>query len=216
VAHSWNRVRQQVPSARRVVVAHLGSGASLTAVRDGRSVDTTMGLTPLDGLVMATRSGALDPGLVLWLVQQGEAAEDVVLTLETRSGLLALAGTKDMAEVLDRADRDDPAARLALDVYHHRLRALTAQMVAALGGVDVLALTGGVGEHAPRVRRRLGRDLSWAGIVLDPAANEAAVDVPDVAEVTGGGSSARVLVVAAREDVEIARGACQVLRDVRP
>jgi acetate kinase len=216
VGYCWRRVTEVVPGARRVVVAHLGSGASLTAVLDGRSLDTTMGFTPLDGLVMATRSGGLDPGLVLWLVQQGEAAQDVVMTLEKRSGLLALAGTEDMAEVLDRADAGDAAATLALEVYHHRLRALTAQMLAALGGLDVLVLTGGVGERAPRVRRRLGDDLAWAGVALDAAADAAAVGVTDVADVTGAGSRARVLVVAAREDVEIARGVSQVARDVRP
>jgi acetate kinase len=216
VAYCWRRVSRLLPAARRIVVAHLGSGASLTAVLDGRSVDTTMGLTPLDGLVMATRSGGLDPGLVLWLVQQGESAQDVVMALESRSGLLALAGTKDMAEVLHHADEGDLTARCALDVYHHRLRALTAQMVAVLGGLDVLVFTGGVGERAPRVRRRLVADLAWTGISLDPAADDPAVGVPDVADVTGAGSLARVLVVAAREDAEIARGVSQVVRDVRP
>src|SRR5438270_11656026 len=131
----------------RVVSCHLGAGASLAAVRGGRSVDTPMGFTPLEGLVMATRSGTVDPGLVLWLQEHaGLAAAQVSDALEHRSGLLALAGTADMREVVAGAGRGEPDAGLALEVYVHRLRAGVAAMAAAAGGLDALVFTGGVGE----------------------------------------------------------------------
>jgi acetate kinase len=188
----------------RVVTCHLGAGASLAAVRGGRSVDTTMGFTPLEGLVMATRSGTVDPGAVLWLQQHaGLGAGEVADALEHRSGLAGLAGTADMAAVVERAGAGDERAALALDVYVHRLRAGVAAMAAALGGLDALVFTGGVGENAPAVRRAAVGGLGFLGVALDPDRDAAAE--PD-ADVTAPGSAARVLVVEAREDVEIARG----------
>jgi acetate kinase len=188
----------------RVVTCHLGAGASLAAVRDGRSVDTTMGFTPLEGLVMATRSGDVDPGAVLWLQQHaGLGAGEVADALEHRSGLAALAGTPDMAAVVERAGAGDGRAALALGVYVHRLRAGVAAMAAAIGGLDALVFTGGVGENAPEVRRVAVGGLGFLGVALDPDRNAAAR--PD-ADVTAPGSPARVLIVEAREDVEIARG----------
>jgi acetate kinase len=191
-----------------LVTCHLGAGASLAAVWDGRSVDTTMGFTPLEGLTMATRSGSFDPGAVLWLLtRQGLAADDVAESLEHRSGLAALAGTPDMGTVVERASDGDTAAGLALAVYLHRLRAGIAAMAASLGGLDALVFTGGVGENAPTVRAAAANALPFLGLAVDPARN-AAVDVetcPD-ADITATGASTRVLVVAAREDLEIARG----------
>jgi acetate kinase len=191
----------------RLVTCHLGAGASLTAVRDGCSVDTTMGFTPLEGLAMATRSGTVDPGAVLWLVtHQGIDAAAVADSLERRSGLAALAGTPDMGEVVERAGAGDPDAGLALAVYAHRLRGGIAAMAASLGGLDALVFTGGVGENAPAVRAAAVEGLPFLGVAVDAAAN-AAVDVgarPDD-DVTAEGAAARVLVVAAREDLEIAR-----------
>jgi acetate kinase len=195
-------------TAGRIVTCHLGAGASLAAVRDGRSVDTTMGFTPLEGLAMATRSGTVDPGAVLWLLtHQGLAADNVAEALEHRSGLVALAGTADMAAVVDRASHGDADAGLALAVYLHRLRAGIAAMVASLGGLDALVFTGGVGENAPTVRAAAVNGLPFLGLAVDADAN-AAVDVDDRpdADVTAAASAARVLVVAAREDLEIARG----------
>jgi acetate kinase len=186
-------------ASARIVTCHLGAGASLAAVRDGRSVDTTMGFTPLEGIVMATRSGSVDPGLVLWLVRQGLEPEDVHDSLEHESGLKALAGTPDMREVLAR---DDDAAKLALAVYLHRLAAAIAAMAAALGGIDALVFTGGVGEHAPVVRERAAARLSFLGVELDRAANSAADTDADVGM---PGADVRAAVVAAREDVEMAR-----------
>jgi acetate kinase len=193
----------------RLVVAHLGSGASLAAVRGGRSVDTTMGFTPLEGLVMSTRAGSVDPGLVLWLVEHGGlSAHDVAEGIDLRSGLLGLAGSKDMREVLQRVAGGEADARLALDVYLHRLAGSVASMTAALGGFDALVVTGGVGEASPEVRRLLAERLGYLGVTIDPAANESA---DGDTEITGSGASVRVLVVPAREDVEIARGTRAIL-----
>src|SRR5664280_1829065 len=158
----------------RLVTCHLGAGASLAAVRDGRSVDTTMGFTPLDGLVMATRSGSIDPGLVLWLAEHVRMPPaELAATLEHRSGLLGLAGTADMRAILAAAGAGEADAVLALDVYHHRLRASVAAMAAALGGLDDLVFTGGVGENAPVVRERAARDLAFLGVEVDQARNRA-------------------------------------------
>ena len=186
----------------RLVTCHLGAGASLAAVRDGRSVDTTMGFTPLDGLVMATRSGSIDPGLVLWLAEHVRMPPaELAATLEHRSGLLGLAGTADMRAILAAAGAGEPDAVLALDVYHHRLRAAVAAMAAALGGLDVLVFTGGVGENAPAVRERAARDLAFLGVEVDQARNRAG---GDDREIGSPGAAVRTFVIAAREDVQIA------------
>ena len=199
-AYASRRARAWVPAARRVVTCHLGAGASLCAVRDGASVDTTMGFTPLEGLVMATRSGSVDPGLLLWLQEHAQIAEaELAEVLEHRSGLLALAGTADMRRVLAR--RDD-RARLALEVYLHRLRAAIAAMTASLGGLDALVFTGGIGENAPEIRARTVAGLGFLGVALDEAKNAA---TRSDADLSAAGASARTLVVLAREDLEIAR-----------
>lgn len=195
--------------AARLVTCHLGAGASLAAVRDRRCVDTTMGFTPLEGLVMATRSGTVDPGAVLWLVTRHGLDPDAVAdALERDSGLLALAGTADMAAVVEACRRGEPAAELALDVYVHRLRGAIAAMVASLGGLDALVFTGGVGENAPAVRAAAVAGLGFLGVALDAGRNDEAVGggVAPEADITAAGSAARVLVIAAREDLEIARG----------
>lgn len=195
------------PGVPRTVVCHLGAGASLCAVDGGRSVDTTMGFTPLEGLVMATRSGSVDPGLLLWLMRtEGMPAGTLAEALEHDSGLMALAGTPDMREILSRDDAD---AALALGVYLHHLRAGIAAMATSLGGLDALVFTGGVGEHAPRIRRGAADGLGLLGVALDPERNE---DARGDAEIGAAGAPVRVFVVTAREDVEIARGTRQALR----
>jgi acetate kinase len=194
-----------LPAAARAVSCHLGAGASLAAVRDGASLDTTMGFTPLEGIVMATRSGSVDPGLVLWLAREGLAPEEIHDALERRSGLLALAGSADMREVLARDDAD---ARLALDVYLHRLASGVAAMAAALGGLDALVFTGGVGEHAPAVRAGAAARLAFLGVALDPGRNASA---SGDAEISASGARVKTAVVSAREEVEMAREARRVL-----
>jgi acetate kinase len=194
----------------RAVTCHLGAGASLAAVADGRSVDTTMGFTPLEGLVMATRSGTVDPGLVLWLEEHEKLpAHEVATALERRSGLTALAGTGDMREVLAASGRGDPDARLAIDVYIHRLAGAIAAMSAATGGLDVLAFTGGVGENAAEVRRRAAGRLAFLGVAVDATRNEAAHGDADI---TAAGAPVRCCVIAAREDLQIATEVRQLLR----
>jgi acetate kinase len=196
-------------AVHRLVTCHLGAGASLAAVLDGRSVDTTMGFTPLEGLVMATRSGSVDPGLVLWLAEHaGTPPAELAATLEHRSGLLGLAGTADMRAILDAAATGDPEARLALDVYLHRLRAGIAAMAAALGGIDALVFTGGVGERAPTVRALAVEGLGFLGLKLDSARNAAG---PEDREIGADGGSTRILVITAREDIQIAHEVRAVL-----
>ena len=205
LSHAWasRRVAELCgdPDGLRVVSCHLGAGASLAAVVDGRSVDTTMGFTPLAGLVMATRAGDVDPGLVLWLLRSGGlGAVEVAEGLERGAGLVGLAGTPDMREVLARTDAD---AALALEVYVHSLCGHVASMVAAMEGIDALVFTGGVGERAAPVRATAVAHLSWLGVDIDLAANAHAE--PDV-EITAAEGRVRTFVVRAREDLEIARG----------
>lgn len=192
----------------RVVTCHLGAGASLAAVLDGRSVDTTMGFTPLEGLVMATRSGSVDPGLVLWLVEHEQLTpHEVATALEKRSGLLGLAGNADMREVVAAAGHGESAAALAIDVYVHRLVGGVAAMCASTGGMDALVFTGGVGEHAPLVRQRTVERLGFLGTTIDIGKNEGVrVGLVEAdTDISADGSSVRTLVVSAREDLQIAR-----------
>ena len=199
-------------SELRLVTAHLGSGASLAAVAGGRSVDTTMGFTPLEGLVMARRSGTLDPGLLLWVQRSGAIdAEAAERALEHDAGLLGLSGRSgDMREVLAGLGEGDERCRLAFDVYSHRLAGQAAAMAASLGGLDALVFTGGIGENSPEVREETGRRLGFLGIEIDPVANQSAGGDRDV---SATGAPARTLVLAAREDLEIAAGVRAALSD---
>jgi acetate kinase len=202
-AYASQRAAQLVgstPERLRVVSCHLGAGASLAAVRHGQSVDTTMGFTPLEGLVMATRAGNTDPGLLVWLLQDGRLSLDELSSgLERRSGLAGLAGAPDIRDVLPRADRGDAAAILAIDVYLHRLRQLIAGMAAAMDGLDVLVFTGGVGEHQPPIRARAVP--GFLGAAIDEQLNQVASSDADI---TAPGAAVRTLVITAREDIEIA------------
>jgi acetate kinase len=213
LSHRWSsrRAIEWVPTARRIVVAHLGAGASLCAVLDGRSIDTTMGFTPLEGLVMATRSGSVDPGLLPWLTTaHGLTADQIYDTLVHESGLVGLSGSADMRIIVES---DLPEAKLALDVFLHRLRASIAAMVAALGGLDVLVFTAGIGEHAPMVRARCIADLAWLGLRIDNDTNDQTLGVDaDITDRTAASPAPRVLVIHAQEDVEMAAEVAELLR----
>jgi acetate kinase len=194
----------------RVVSCHLGAGASLAAVRNGVCLDTTMGFTPLAGLVMVTRSGDVDPGLLLWLLQHGGLSVDELdEALENRSGLKGLSGTSgDLRDVLAGRAAGDPDCMLAIDVFVHQLCREVAAMTAAVGGLDVLVMTGGIGEHSPIVRAMVAGRLSYLGVDIDPAANERA-DAD--ADITGAGAAACTVVVTAREDLEITRQVAELV-----
>ncbi len=192
----------------RVVTCHLGSGASVCAVHGGSSVDTSMGFTPLDGLVMATRSGSIDPGAILWLIDSGISPGDVQHALEHESGLTGLAGTADMRLVLERAEAGDEQSALARDVYIHRLRSLIAAMAASMDGIDALVFTGGVGENSAEVRNRAIRGLTHLGLVIDSSRND---DGAGDRELSAATARTRVAVVGAREDRTMARLARQVI-----
>jgi len=202
-------ILRRSPHDLRVVTCHLGSGASLAAVRGGRSVDTTMGFTPLEGLVMATRSGSIDPGAILYLQRHaGKSEAEMTEALDRQGGLLALAGTGDMRELLRRIAAGDDDAELAFDVYIHRLRALVAAMAAAMNGLDALVFTGGVGENAPPVRAAAAAGLRFLGVELGPTLNASLGPDNDI---SAPGASVPTLVVKAREDVEVAREVRKVL-----
>ncbi|MGE0793880.1 MAG: acetate/propionate family kinase [Acidimicrobiia bacterium] len=216
LSHAWVATRAPVVAGRggdrlRLVSCHLGAGASACAITGGRSIDTTMGFTPLDGLVMATRSGSVDPGLLLWLLDGRLTRGEVAEGLDRGSGLAGLSGTDgDMRTVLDRRREADEAAALAFDVAVHRLRQAVAAMAAALGGIDVLAFTGGVGEHLPEVRAATAAGLGFLGVHLDTVANDAADDGRD-ADLSAPDAATRTVVIASREDLEIARQARSAL-----
>lgn len=190
----------------RQIVFHLGNGASAAAVDGGKSVETSMGMTPLEGLVMGTRSGDIDPAVVLHL---GRAAQlddrEIDELLNKRSGMLGLAGRIDMRDILAGVEAGEDEATLAFDVYIHRLRAYAGAYIAQLGGVDVISFTAGVGENAARVRAEAMATLGFLGIEIDPARNEQRV--PGIRRISADASAVEVLVVPTDEELEIARQA---------
>ncbi|MGH2688049.1 MAG: acetate/propionate family kinase, partial [Actinomycetota bacterium] len=198
------------PGDLRIVSCHLGAGSSLAALAFGMSVDTTMGFTPVEGLVMATRSGSVDPGALLWLQTRfGLSPDEMADRLERSSGLLGISGISgDMRRVLEAAGRGDDRARLAIDTWTHRLRSAVGAMAAAMGGVDVVVFTGGVGEHNPGLRERVCDGLAFLGLALDPERNRSAEGDADL---SAEDAAVRSLLVRAREDLEIAREVRQVL-----
>ena len=193
-------------AARRTVVAHLGNGASLCALRDGRSVDTTMGLTPLDGLVMGTRCGAIDPGVLLYLQQHEKmSVEAVQHLLYHESGLLGVSGiSSDMRTLLVSSE---PAAREAIDLFTFRAAQEVAVMANTLQGLDCLVFTGGIGEHAKEIRGAIGERLAWLGVRIDPVANDTARE-----RINRSNSAVDVFVVPTNEEITIARHCAALLR----
>ncbi|MFN5746834.1 MAG: acetate/propionate family kinase [Methylococcaceae bacterium] len=194
----------QPQQALNLIILHLGNGASVCAVRAGRSVDTSMGMTPLAGLMMGTRCGDLDPGVIFYLLNEaGMTPAELDGCLNRNSGLKAIAGSNDMRDVLSQAAAGKSAALLAKAMVVHRIRHYIGAYVALLGRVDALVFTGGIGEHAAEIRAEACCDLAGLGIVLDTAANQAATD--QVLEIQSAVSTVRILVVATDEEQEIAR-----------
>jgi acetate kinase len=199
----WASERIRVP---RLVVCHLGGGCSVTAVRDGRSIDTSMGFTPLEGVPMATRAGTVDPGALLHLLRHGVDASELDQALERESGLLALSGISGDVAALEQSD--EPGASFALELFAYRVATAVGAMAAALGGIDALAFTAGIGEHSARVRREVCIRLGFLGVRLDEARNSSAE--PD-AEIAVAESSVRIVVLRAREELVAARAAWALL-----
>jgi len=188
----------------KLVTCHLGNGCSLAAIRGGRSVDTTMGFTPLEGLMMGTRSGSLDPGILTYLMRAekstGQQLDDL---LNKKSGLLGISGISgDMRQIVAAMKTGHPRAKLAFDIFVHRLQAGVGAMIAVLGGIDALVFTAGIGENSPEVRAAACANFGFLGLKLDsaknaPSAVDKVISLPD--------SAVRVLVVRAQEDWAIAR-----------
>ena len=195
---------------RRMVVCHLGAGCSVTAVAGGRSVDTSMGFTPLEGVMMARRSGSVDPGLLLYLLnQQSMDAHTLEQGLNEGSGLFGVSGVSaDMRQVLAAVDAGNQQAVLARDLFVHRLVSCVGAMVATLRGLEALVFTGGIGEHSARVRGAVCEAFGYLGVGLDRQHNETQTGDADIATAA---SAVRVLVVTAREDLSILRDVRRVL-----
>ena len=191
------------------IVLHLGNGASACAVDGGRSVDTSMGLTPLEGLVMGTRSGDIDPGALLHLLRAGLSVDAVDRLLNKQSGLLGLAGSNDMRDIRAGVAAGDHAAQLAFDIYVRRLKHYLGAYLAQLGGADVIVFTAGVGENHAPLREAVCSGLEWLGIEIDPELNESPERGARV--ISGEGSRVAILVVPTDEEAEIARQAAEVI-----
>jgi len=188
----------------KLVTCHLGNGCSLAAIRDGRSIDTTMGFTPLEGLMMGTRSGSVDPAILTYLMRQGSlTAEQLDDLLNTKSGLLGISGISgDMRQIVAEMNNANPRAKLAFEIFVHRLQTGVGAMIAALGGIDALVFTAGIGENSPEVRGAACANFGFLGLTLDPAKN---AQSPVDQEISPSDSAVRVFIVRAQEDWAIAR-----------
>ncbi len=194
----------------RLITCHIGNGCSLAAIQHGHSIDTTMGFTPLEGLMMGSRSGSVDPGILIYLMRQkGYTADQLDEILNKKSGLKGVSGlTSDMRELLSAMQKGNERARLAFDIYIHRLRSGVGAMLASLGGVDALVFTAGVGENAPSVRWATCKALRFLGLKLDPAKNAQSPADQDIATAD---STVRVLIVQTQEDWSIAKECWRLL-----
>jgi acetate kinase len=210
-AHRTAQILGKDLKSLRLITCHLGNGASLAAIQNGISIDTTMGFTPLEGLMMGSRSGTVDPGILIYLMQQkGHSAEQLDTTLNKASGLLGISGlSSDMRQVLQARSQDNTRAKLAFDIYIHRLRSFIGAMLATLGGVDALVFAGGIGEHAPDVRAEACKAFAFLDLKLDPQKN---AQSPADQDIAAPDSKVRVLIVQTQEDWEIARQCWQVAK----
>ena len=208
-AHRAAHLLKRDLAALKIVSCHLGNGCSLAAIDGGKSVDTTMGFTPLEGIMMGTRGGSVDPGILIHLMRTENAgAKDLDNTLNRHSGLLGISGvSSDMRDVLDAAGKSNDRAKLAVDIFVHRLQAGIAAMAASLGGVDVIVFTAGIGENAAEIRRAACEKLVFMGVQIDEKQNASAK--PD-AEISTSQSRVRLLVIRAQEDWSIARACLRI------
>lgn len=214
-AHRAAQLLGRELNSLKLVTCHLGNGCSLAAIRDGRSVDTTMGFTPLEGLMMGSRSGSIDPGIVTYLVRQqqlsGEQLDDI---LNKKSGLLGVSGiSSDMRDILAAVRDGQERAQLAFDMYIHRLQSGIGSMIAVLGGLDALVFTAGVGENSPEVRAAVCRNFAFMGVKVDLEKNAPS---PIDADISPQNEAVRVLVIHAQEDWMIARECWSLLPKERP
>jgi acetate kinase len=204
VAKETARHLGQPLESLNLITLHLGNGASAAAIESGKSIDTSMGMTPLEGLIMGTRCGDIDPALHFYLKKEtGKSDDEVEAMLNKESGLKGICGKNDMREILRLADKGDDAARLAIDMYCYRIKKYIGAYAAAIGRVDALVFTGGIGENAALIRRRTCEGLASLGIKLDNQKNEAVSDA--IAEIQEGQGGVTVLVIPTNEELEIAR-----------
>jgi acetate kinase len=214
-AHRAARMLKRSVSELKIVTCHLGNGCSLCAIDGGKSIDTTMGFTPLEGLMMGTRSGSIDPGILTHLIRTGEAKPtELDHVLNHQSGLLGISGLSgDIRDILDAMRKGNERAKLAFDIFVHRLASSIGAMAASLGGIDVLVFSAGIGENSPDVRLKTCASLAFLGIELDDSANASAK--PDI-EISPPDSEVRVLVIQAQEDWSIARECVRHTADEKP
>ena len=204
VAHQAAEMVGKPIEELRIITAHLGNGASMTAVKFGKSVDTSMGFTPLEGLVMGTRTGDMDPAIVMFVMKElGLSPDEANNYFNKKCGLLGLSGrSNDLRDVLEGAESGDPRCQLALDVYSYRIKKYIGAYAAAMGGVDVLVFTAGVGENSPYIRQRSTEGLAFLGIKIDPAKNEQAVGTK--MDISAPDATVRTLVIPTNEELVIA------------
>jgi acetate kinase len=216
VAYRYRKLRGLSREQTNIITLHLGNGCSAAAIRDGDSVDTSMGMTPLEGLVMGTRSGDIDPAIIDYVgAKEGLSAQEVDSVLNKQSGLLGISGlTNDMRELLDEShESGDSRAGLAVEIFCYRVRKYVGAYLAALGGADALVFTGGIGENSPEVRTRVCEGLGWMGIELDSDLNEA-TKARREALISREGSRLPVYVIPTDEELLIARDTVRLIRGV--
>lgn len=212
-AYKAAKILGQPLNSLRLIICHLGNGGSLSAVKEGRSIDTTMGFTPLDGLMMGTRAGSIDPGILIHLMRQGQSADELDRLLNKQSGLAGISGiSHDMREISQAAAQGDERATLARELYIHRLKAYFGSMLMSLGGVDAVVFTAGIGEHSPWVREKLCKGLAFLGLKLSAEANNRSPVDQDIAMAE---SMVRVLVIKTQEDWAIAQACWQCLQTLK-
>jgi len=212
VAYRYRHLRNLTREQTHIISLHLGNGCSATAIRGGRSVDTSMGMTPLEGLVMGTRSGDLDPAIVnLMATKEGLSAHEVDALLNTQSGLLGVSGlTNDMRVLQEELKlNDDRRVRLAIDVFCYRARKYIGAFLACMGGADAVIFTGGIGENSPDIRAAICQGLEWAGLHLDKEQNQKVIGVEG--SITAGGSTLLAYVIPTDEELLIARDTVRVI-----